>query len=109
VDLEEELEDVPVGGPPAIEDDLDRLGVTGMVAGGRVGVLPAGVADAVAMTPSRWRSSSCASQKQPPARIAVSVFSLIGGPSSNVVLKIIAEGCWPGQTAASPRPATSRW
>src|SRR3954454_20577290 len=29
------------------------------------------------MTPSRWRSSSCTPQKQPPARIAVSVLSLI--------------------------------
>src|ERR1700749_1266741 len=29
------------------------------------------------MTPSRWRRSSCAGQKQPPARIAVSVFLLI--------------------------------
>jgi hypothetical protein len=53
VDLEEELEDVPVGGPPRIEDDLDRLGVTRMVVGGRVVVLPAGVADAREMTPAR--------------------------------------------------------
>jgi hypothetical protein len=53
VDLEEELKDVPVGGPRGIEDDLDRLGVTGVVAGGRVIVLPAGVADGVAMTPAR--------------------------------------------------------
>src|SRR5215831_13511098 len=45
VDLEEELQDVPVGGPPGIEDDLDRLGVTCMVAGGRVVVLAAGVPD----------------------------------------------------------------
>src|SRR3954451_19362579 len=45
------------------------------------------------MTPSRWRSSSWTPQKQPPARIAVSLLSLIalsfapkfrvcGGPSS---------------------------
>jgi hypothetical protein len=46
VDLEEELEDVPVGGPLGIEDDLDRLGVTRMVIGGGVVVLSAGVADA---------------------------------------------------------------
>ena len=46
MDLEEELEDVPVGGPLGIEDDLDRLGVTRMVVGGRVVVLSAGVADA---------------------------------------------------------------
>src|SRR5262249_57285272 len=35
VDLEEEFQDVPVGGPPGIEDDFDRLGVTRMAAGGR--------------------------------------------------------------------------
>src|SRR6202030_1827008 len=46
VDLEEELEDVPVGGPLGIEDDLDGLGVAGMVAIGRVLVLAAGVSDA---------------------------------------------------------------
>ena len=55
VDLEEKLEDVPVGGPLPIEDDLDHLGVTRMVIGGRVVVLPAGVAgaggdDSVAVT-----------------------------------------------------------
>jgi hypothetical protein len=33
VDLEEELQDVPVGSPRGIEDDLDRLGVTRMVVG----------------------------------------------------------------------------
>ena len=46
VDLEEELEDGPVGGSRGIEDDLDRLGMTRVVAGGRVVVLSAGVADA---------------------------------------------------------------
>src|SRR5690349_19882633 len=46
VDLEEELQDVPVAGSPGIEGDLDRLGVTRMVVGGRVIILPAGVADA---------------------------------------------------------------
>src|ERR1700754_2947228 len=45
VDLEEALEDVPVGDALGVEDDLDRLGVAGMVAVGRVVVLPAGVAD----------------------------------------------------------------
>jgi hypothetical protein len=74
VDLEEELEDVPVGGAPGIEEDLDRLGVSRMVVVGRVLVLPTGVADAGGDDSSRWRSSSCAGQKQPPARIAVSVF-----------------------------------
>ena len=46
VDLEEELQDVPVGDPVGAEDDLDRLGVAGMVPVGRVGVLAAGVSDA---------------------------------------------------------------
>src|SRR3954452_19819811 len=31
----------------------------------------------VEITPSRWRSSSCTPQKQPPARIAVSVLSVM--------------------------------
>src|SRR3954447_14428420 len=43
--LEEELQDVAVGDPRGIEDDLDGLGVAGMVAVGRVLVLAAGVAD----------------------------------------------------------------
>jgi hypothetical protein len=45
VDLEEELEDVPVGGPLGIEDDLDRLGVTWMVLSGRIVVLPSCLED----------------------------------------------------------------
>jgi hypothetical protein len=45
VDLEEELEDVAVGDALGVEDDLDRLGVTGVVPVGRVVVLAAGVAD----------------------------------------------------------------
>src|SRR3954447_23153466 len=45
VDLEEELEDVPVGDALGVEDDLDRLGVTGMVSIGRVVVVPPGVSD----------------------------------------------------------------
>src|SRR3954467_8093532 len=45
VDLEEELQDVPVGDALGVEDDLDRLGVTGMVRVGRVVVLPTGVSD----------------------------------------------------------------
>ena len=36
MDLEEELEDVPEGDPLRVEDDFDRLGVTGMVGIGRV-------------------------------------------------------------------------
>jgi hypothetical protein len=35
VDLEEILEDVPIGGPPGIKDGLDCLGVARMV--GRMG------------------------------------------------------------------------
>src|SRR4051812_40413717 len=38
------------------------------------------------MTPSRRRSRSCMPQKQPPARIAVSVLSVIGAPSLDVAL-----------------------
>src|SRR6185503_9576304 len=45
VDLEEELEDVPIGDALGVEDDLDRLGMTRMVAVGRVVVLPTGVSD----------------------------------------------------------------
>src|SRR3954468_10591080 len=44
-DLEEELQDVPVGDALGVEDDLDRLGVPRMVAVGRVLVLATGVAD----------------------------------------------------------------
>jgi hypothetical protein len=36
---------VPVGGPLGIEDDLDRLGGTWMIVGGRVVIFPAGVPD----------------------------------------------------------------
>ena len=77
VDLEEELEQLPIGDPLRIEDDLDRLGVTGIVLLGRVVVPPPIHPTRVEMTPSRWRSSCCMIQKQPPARIAVSVLSLM--------------------------------
>jgi hypothetical protein len=46
VDLEEELEDVPVGDAVGIEDDLDGLGVAGVIPIRGVLVLAAGVADA---------------------------------------------------------------
>src|ERR687896_1409225 len=46
VDLKEELEDVAVGDALGVEDDLDGLGVTGMVAVGGVLFVPAGVSDA---------------------------------------------------------------
>src|SRR5918997_271039 len=45
VDLEEELEDLPVGDALGVEDDLDRLGVTGVVPVGRVVVAAAGISD----------------------------------------------------------------
>ena len=51
MDLEEELQNVPVGRLPGIEDDLDRLGVTRMVAGGRVVAGPAGIADGFSSVP----------------------------------------------------------
>jgi hypothetical protein len=45
VDLEEELQQVPVGEPVRVEDDLDRLGVAAVVPVGRVRHVAAGVAD----------------------------------------------------------------
>ena len=45
MDLEEELQQVAVARLGRVEQDLDRLGVAGVVAVGRVGVLAAGVAD----------------------------------------------------------------
>src|SRR3954451_100235 len=45
VDLEEELQDVPIGDPLGVEDDLDRLGVPRMVPVRRVLVLAARVSD----------------------------------------------------------------
>src|SRR5262249_23024499 len=45
VDLEEELEQVAERDELGVEDDLDRLGVTLVVAVGRVGDVTAGVAD----------------------------------------------------------------
>src|SRR5512133_613582 len=45
VDLKEDLEKFPVGDPLGVEDDLDRLGVPGVVPVGRVVVLPTGVSD----------------------------------------------------------------
>ncbi|VXB37234.1 hypothetical protein CURTO8I2_180079 [Curtobacterium sp. 8I-2] len=46
VDLEEELQQVPVRDPGRVEDDLDRLGVVAVVAVRRVRHVAAGVADA---------------------------------------------------------------
>ena len=74
VDLEEEFEDVPETDGPGVEDDLDRLGVTGVVPVGRVLVLPARVSDPRRDDALRWRSKSCTPQKQPPARMAVSAY-----------------------------------
>src|SRR5215217_6318509 len=45
VDLEEELEQRPIVGLRRVVDDLDRLGVPGMIAVGGVGVLATGIAD----------------------------------------------------------------
>src|SRR4029453_8612846 len=45
VDLEEELEQVPVGDLARVEDDLDRFGVAAVVPVGRVGHVTPGVAD----------------------------------------------------------------
>jgi hypothetical protein len=77
VDLEEELEDVPVGDALGVEDDLDRLGVARVVAVGRVVVLAAGVADPGGDDPVAVAQRSWTPQKQPPARMAVSVLSLM--------------------------------
>ena len=51
VDLEEELEQVAVGDPLGVEDDLDRLGVIPRVCLCRVFARPAGVADAGGVHP----------------------------------------------------------
>ena len=45
MDLEEELENFPVGDPVRVEDDLYRSGVTRMAAVRRIVVLPTGVSD----------------------------------------------------------------
>ena len=63
MDLEEELQDVPVGDPLGVEDDLDRLSVTRVVPVRRVLVLPTGVADpggddAVAAAPSTFSQAA---------------------------------------------------
>ena len=92
VDLEEELEDVPVGGPRGIEDDLDRLGVTRMVVVGRIVVLPAGVADAggddsVAVAQQFLRGPETA----PGEDRGLGVLAH-RSPSFEVVFKIITEG-----------------
>jgi hypothetical protein len=103
VDLEEELEDVPVGDPRGIEDDLNGLGVAGMVGVGRVLVLAAGVADASGDHPVAVAKQLCISQKQPPARIAVSVLSVMAFPLSTC--RFLAPG---DRGAALPQPAQSR-
>ena len=45
VDLEEQLENLPIADAGGVEDDLDGFGVSGMIAIGRVGVGAAGIAD----------------------------------------------------------------
>jgi hypothetical protein len=77
VDLEEELEDVPVGGPFGIEDNLDCLGVSRVVVGGRVLVLPAGVADAGRDDSVAVLQQFLGGPETAPARTAVSVLMLV--------------------------------
>ena len=77
MDLEEELENGPVGGPRGIEGDFDRLGMTRMVLGGRVVILPAGVADAGGDDSVPVAQQFLRGPETAPDRIAVSVFSLI--------------------------------
>src|SRR5437016_224911 len=45
VDLKEELQKIPVADDIGVEDDLDGLGVAAVVAVGRIGDVPTGVAD----------------------------------------------------------------
>jgi hypothetical protein len=80
VNLKEELEDVPIGGPRRIEDDLDRLGVTGMVLSVRVVVLSACVTDAGGDDPVAVAQQFLRGPETAPARTAVSVLSLIAVP-----------------------------
>ena len=77
MDLEEELEDVPVGRLIGIEDDLDCLGVPRMVVGGRALVVTAGVADTGGDDAVSVSQQLLGGPKQPPARRADSVFALI--------------------------------
>src|SRR5687768_13473849 len=58
------------------------------------------------MTPSRWRSSSCTPQKQPPARIAVSALSLIAFSVSEVARWSECEAFPPRPSGSHPAPAT---
>src|SRR4029453_4657426 len=51
VDLEEELEQLPVGDPLRVEDDLDRFGVRPVIAVGRVRNIAAAVANASGKNP----------------------------------------------------------
>ena len=92
MDLEEELQDVPVGGPPGIDDDLDRLGMTRMVALGRVVVLPSGVADAGGDDSGPVAQQFLRDPETAPGEDRGLGVLALRGPSSDVVLKIIAEG-----------------
>src|SRR3954469_14203065 len=91
VDLEEELQDVPVGDPLRIEDDLDGLGVAGMVAIGRVLVLAAGVADA--------------GGDHPVAPAKELLHSPETAPGQDRGLGVVPHGCsFPCRSAAHPNP-----
>jgi hypothetical protein len=45
VDLEEELEQIPIGRLVGVEDDLDRLSVGAMISIGRIRHVATGIAD----------------------------------------------------------------
>ena len=78
VDLEEELQQVPVGDLLRVEDDLDGLGVGAVVAVGRVRARRRRCSRrGWRSRPGRLRIRSCIPQKQPPARMAFSRLSLI--------------------------------
>lgn len=74
VDLEEELQDLPVVGYRRVVDDLDGLGVGAVVAVGRVGDVTAGVADPGGHHAGLLADEFLHPQKHPPARIAFCVF-----------------------------------
>ena len=104
MDLEEKLQDVPVGGPLRIEDDLDRLSVTRMVARGRVVVRPAGVADTGGDDPVAVAWQFLRRPETAPGQDRG--LGVLGqrGPSPEVVLTFIAEGlpAWPDRRTTMP-------
>jgi hypothetical protein len=77
VHLEEELQELAVGKDSRAEHDLDGLGMRSVVAVGRLVDVASGVADSARDNPCRLPDQVLYAQKQPPARIAVSVFRSI--------------------------------